>query len=61
MPICLEFSTLKSFDNFLNVSSLNALLQWWYHLPALKKSNLARNIWKIIKMSQCAENKANEH
>ena len=28
MPICLEFSTLKSFDNFRNVSSLNALLQW---------------------------------
>ena len=25
-PICLEFSTLKSFDDFPNVSSLNALL-----------------------------------
>ena len=33
MPICLEFSTLKSFDNIPNVSSLNALLQWpWYEM-----------------------------
>ena len=28
MPIRLEFSTLKSLDNFPNVSSQNDLLQW---------------------------------
>ena len=31
MPICLKFSTLKSFDNFPNVSNLSALLQRTTH------------------------------
>ena len=37
IPICPEFSTMKTLANFPNVSSVNALLQWWRSLKRLGK------------------------
>ena len=48
MPICLEFSTLKSFDNFPNVLSVNALLQWWRRAFTLKTFGKLSKLFRVL-------------
>ena len=48
MPICLEFSTLKSFDNFPNVLSVNALLHHWRRAFTLKTFGKLSKLFSVL-------------